>query len=1095
MSQNIVSLLSREAIQHPGVAAVATSDQRLTYVELQQRVAATASGLLAYGIVTGSTVAIALDDPLDHLVAMLALAHIGATSLSLASSTPEEHARRQLSLTSAATILTGDATPQSKAYGLPTIDFGTLSGDPDSVPPAAEDVADQPWLYVTGSGSTGVPKVIPVTHRQQLTRANLGPKWLPYGPEDSLLSLVSMHFYAAKQRCLEAFAIGASVFLGKPGAFDFESLVTSGQVSAVYGTAFHAELMLRKPENERKGPLAGLHALMIGGSTVSMGLRQRIRDRLTPNLFLFYGTNETHTSTITRPEDVFTLPGGVGSPLPGFRLRVVDAHGKRLPDGQEGLIEIHSPAAICGYVGEGEHNRRVFKKGWFATGDIGLLTPGGQLVHRGRADGMMIISGVNLYPAEVEECLRTHPAVADAHVMPIRHSVLQDVPVALVELRRAMDAAPPHLVEHVKERLGAHALHAAVVVDRIPRNEQGKIQHDAVQALLHKYLTGATSGKTPMASAPHVATNGTLNVAFEPPAQPDALRLQAWLTLLAGHAGRAEEPQTVPSGTEERARFWLHGVLRFALALLHAVRVPMFDEPMVLTCQPDTARAGRWQATIRLNGTEAAPNSVLQDVLKQASAVAKWANNADPADASLREGFFAKIYESLVKRHAQAVSAGKSTFEVLRVARETGVPFRPISGGIYQLGWGERARRIDRSTTDRDSVFGMALTENKRVTAQLLREAGLPAPRHGVARAREQAQQIADRLGYPVVVKPADRERGEGVSVDVNAETLDAAFAAALKLSRGKQVLVEQQVEGVCHRLFITAGRLLYAVRRLPIGVYGDGESTVRELVERERARQSLIPPWQCNPIALDELAVQTLKRDGWLAESVPGKGRFVRLRRIETSAWGGVDEEVTHDLHPDNLRIALDATALMSLEVAGVDIISPDITRPWYENGAVINEVNYAPLLGGGEISRRYLPEYLDRLLVNKGRIPVEAFVGGDAAWSAAETRWQELCRKGLAAFLSSAERTIAPSGRTHAMASGRVLYERTRALVLRKDVGALVVVVQTDEFLARGMPLGQIDRVEFVDEQVHAYSDKASLLTRSRLTGLHELLRTWVH
>ena len=87
---------------------------------------------------------------------------------------------------------------------------------------------------------------------------------------------------------------------------------------------------------------------------------------------------------------------------------------------------------------------------------------------------------------------------------------------------------------------------------------------------------------------------------------------------------------------------------------------------------------------------------------------------------------------------------------------------------------------------------------------------------------------------------------------------------------------------------------------------------------------------------------------------SIPDPGTWVALRRIESTDWGGVDEEVTALIHPDNLKAALMATELFGLDMAGIDIISTDISRPWFETGAVINEVNFAPLLGGAEISRR---------------------------------------------------------------------------------------------------------------------------------------------
>ena len=93
-------------------------------------------------------------------------------------------------------------------------------------------------------------------------------------------------------------------------------------------------------------------------------------------------------------------------------------------------------------------------------------------------------------------------------------------------------------------------------------------------------------------------------------------------------------------------------------------------------------------------------------------------------------------------------------------------------------------------------------------------------------------------------------------------------------------------------------------------------------------------------------MAIQMLSRQRLTADSVPEKRKFVALRRIETTAWGGVDEDVTSSLHPDNVKVAVDASKLFGLEVAGIDIVSPNITQPWHSNGAIINEVNFAPLL-----------------------------------------------------------------------------------------------------------------------------------------------------
>lgn len=131
----------------------------------------------------------------------------------------------------------------------------------------------------------------------------------------------------------------------------------------------------------------------------------------------------------------------------------------------------------------------------------------------------------------------------------------------------------------------------------------------------------------------------------------------------------------------------------------------------------------------------------------------------------------------------------------------------------------------------------------QRTTANVLRVAGLPAPIHGLVTAESDAISAAKKIGYPVVIKPSDRDRGEGVTVDVSDEAgLQLAFAHAKESSRSKQVIVERQVAGVCHRLFVANDKLLYAVKRHPMSVTGDAQHTIQELVDAEVANQANKP-------------------------------------------------------------------------------------------------------------------------------------------------------------------------------------------------------------------------------------------------------------
>ena len=139
--------------------------------------------------------------------------------------------------------------------------------------------------------------------------------------------------------------------------------------------------------------------------------------------------------------------------------------------------------------------------------------------------------------------------------------------------------------------------------------------------------------------------------------------------------------------------------------------------------------------------------------------------------------------------------------------------------------------------------------------------------------------------------------------------------------------------------------------------MYGDGKLNAAQLVDKSCESDRRLPPSKRSHLQpIDELALTELVRQGLQIDAVPQAGLFVPLLRIESTAWGGVFEDVTSTIHPENLRAALAASSLCGLEVAGVDMISCDITVPWHANGAVINEVNFAPALGTSVISRLHV-------------------------------------------------------------------------------------------------------------------------------------------
>lgn len=528
---------------------------------------------------------------------------------------------------------------------------------------------------------------------------------------------------------------------------------------------------------------------------------------------------------------------------------------------------------------------------------------------------------------------------------------------------------------------------------------------------------------------------------------------------------------------------------------LQAGNVPAFDAGSLLRIHPHKEDRSRWNVVVTVASIEHIPTACYALTIDAAVKIIHWV-----LERPITPQHIVEIYNLLENQVLDPLKKmeipGKSRIPLLRVAHQMNIPFNHLGAGIYQLGWGSKARLMDRSTTQLDSAIGSKLAQNKFWSANLLRTAGLPAPVQGAATTQKEALQVARQMGWPVVVKPADLDRGEGVTIGIkNDESLTAAFRKAIALSKDKLAVIEREVPGICHRIFIVAGQLLYAVKRIPKSVMGNGKQTVATLIQQANASEQKLPPWlRSKPFPNDAEALAALTAAGFNLDSVPAEGELAPLRHIESTQWGGIGDrypvnEVTQHLHPANLDIALRAADLFSLDVAGIDIISPDISKPWHENGAIINEVNFSPLLGGSIISRKYIPEFLNRYIQGDGRIPVDVFVGGIAAMDKARERQQELVSSKTKCFLTSHDLTLTSS--LDEMPFPFIsLYRRCRALLMNRQVEAVVLVVQNDEWLHTGPPVDNIERMMTIDKELNDWKEKNKNLPENRLNLLLVML-----
>ena len=415
---------------------------------------------------------------------------------------------------------------------------------------------------------------------------------------------------------------------------------------------------------------------------------------------------------------------------------------------------------------------------------------------------------------------------------------------------------------------------------------------------------------------------------------------------------------------------------------------------------------------------------------------------------------------------------GPSTAAIVAAATDRGIPhIRLNDGNLVQLGYGASQRRIWTAETDLTSAIAESIAHDKDLTKSLLAGCGVPVPEGEIVSSPEQAWTAAQEIGLPVVVKPSDGNHGRGVSLDLNTqEQVQAAFWVAKP--EGSEVMVERYVRGHEHRLLVVGGRVVAAARGEVAVITGDGQSTVRQLIDLQLntdPRRGLGEDFPLSQIdtATDGAIVLDLQRQGLTPEAVPAAGREVLIQRN-----GNVAIDCTDEVHPDVDHIVSLAARIVGLDIAGIDVVAQDISRPLHAQGGAIVEVNAGPGLlmhlkpaqGSPRPVGRAICEHLfphpaethelspPRTLSNDGRIPIIGIAGSQGtphiahlvAWLLhLSGRFTGLaCQDGL--YLD--QRCVETTDSTH--------WEAGQRLLINRAVQAAVFENNADTILRTGLP-----------------------------------------
>lgn len=399
---------------------------------------------------------------------------------------------------------------------------------------------------------------------------------------------------------------------------------------------------------------------------------------------------------------------------------------------------------------------------------------------------------------------------------------------------------------------------------------------------------------------------------------------------------------------------------------------------------------------------------------------------------------------------------GPSTACIVDAADDRDIPaIRLSSGNLLQLGYGINQRRIWTAETDNTGAIAETISRDKDLTKSLLQACGVPVPQGQAVESAGQAWETAQEIGLPVVVKPSDGNHGRGVFTNLSTEAeVLAAYPVAER--EGSGVLVERFIAGFEHRLLVVGGKLIAAAKGQYACIIGDGKQTIRALIEiqlnadPQRGREEDLP---LNYIKLDSVVELEIARQGYSWESIPPAGTSIVIQRN-----GNVAIDCTEEVHPDIAATACTAARIVGLDIAGIDLVVQDISKPLIPQRGAIVEVNAGPGLlmhlkpavgqarqvGRDIVGYTFPPG-------DMARVPVVGITGTYGKSMVGKLLYHLLCLHGWNTGLSTTEGLFVRGRKLHAGNSAN--HENARRVLLNREIQAVVLENGAKQILSEGL------------------------------------------
>lgn len=355
---------------------------------------------------------------------------------------------------------------------------------------------------------------------------------------------------------------------------------------------------------------------------------------------------------------------------------------------------------------------------------------------------------------------------------------------------------------------------------------------------------------------------------------------------------------------------------------------------------------------------------------------------------ALAKGERVSVIQDVAKLHQirEDEYFGPSTEAIIQEAVSRNIPYiQNRNNNCIHLGYGVHQQRIQAAMTNKTSFFAVECAGDKNTTKLVLDEAGIPVPQGSIVYNTAELEEAVEELGYPIVTKPLNGNQGKGASINIQ-NWKDALKGLAEAQRFSSAVMVEQFIQGADYRLLVIDGKFIAAAKRTPAMVVGDGESTIRQLVNavNKDPRRGVGHEKALTHIKIDKITRGILREKGLTLQSVLPAGETLYLKNTANLSTGGTATDVTDIVHPYNVLMAERIAGIVGLDICGIDVMTADIAIPLPETRGAVIEVNAAPGLRMHISPTEGLPRNVADPIINMmfpygcpSRIPIVAVTG----------------------------------------------------------------------------------------------------------------------